>query len=185
MTTLKSKRIVLGVTGGIAAYKVASVASRLSQDGHEVRVCMTESATRFITPLTFQALTGNPVYTSMWDHIENQDPQHVALARGADVVLVAPASMDFLAKLAAGMADDVVSLILSAVDRTRTPVLLSPSMNSVMWHQPATQRNLATLRGDGYRIIEPAEGWQACRTVGPGRMPEAEELVGEVRRVVG
>jgi phosphopantothenoylcysteine decarboxylase/phosphopantothenate--cysteine ligase len=139
---------------------------------------MTESATRFVSPLTFQALSARPVYTDMWEHIESNDPQHIALARHADAVLVAPCTMDCMAKLAAGRADDVVTLMLSAVDRSRTPVLLAPSMNAVMWSQPATLRNAETLRGDGFLLVGPGEGWQACREVGAGRMSEPADLVG-------
>ncbi|MBL0926482.1 MAG: hypothetical protein IBJ11_02365 [Phycisphaerales bacterium] len=175
-----ARRVIVGVTGGIAAYKAATLVSRLAQRGHDVTVCLTPAATKFITPLTFQALSARPVYTSAWEQVESHDPQHISLARAADAAVVAPATMDFLAKLAAGMADDVVSLILSAIDRRSTPVLLAPSMNAEMWNQPATQRNLRTLRDDGYRVVGPDEGWQACRTTGPGRMTEPEAIADEV-----
>src|SRR3954470_12000515 len=177
---VSGKRVLVGVTGGIAAYKTASVVSKLAQTGASVTVAMTEAATHFVTPLTFQALSGRPVYTSAWEHIESQDPQHISLASGADLAVVAPCTMDCLAKLATGRTDDVVTLILSAVDRAKTPVLLAPSMNSVMWAQPSTQRNLKVLGEDGFRIVGPAEGWQACRHVGPGRMSEPEELLAAV-----
>lgn len=169
---LDGRRIVVGVTGGIAAYKTAHLVSRLAQSGAEVTVLMTDAATKFVTPLTFQSLSGRPVYTSAWEHIEAHDPQHINLATKADAAVVAPASMDFLAKLAVGVADDVVSLVLSAVDRSKTPVLLAPAMNTVMWSQPATQRNLKQLIADGFQTIGPEDGWQACRAVGPGRMSE-------------
>ncbi len=174
------RRIVVGVTGGIAVYKTATVVSHLAQAGADVTVLMTPSATRFVTPLTFQALSGKPVYTTPWEHIESADPQHIALATRADLCLVAPCTMDCLARLATGRADDVVTLVLSAVDRSRTPVLLAPSMNAVMLAQPATQRNLRTLAEDGFEIIGPGEGWQACRTVGAGRMSEPEEILAAV-----
>ncbi len=174
-------RIIVGVTGGIAAYKVCTLVSRLAQAGAQVTVAMTEAACRFVTPLTFQALSARPVYTSQWEHIESQDPQHIALASAADLAVVAPCTMDAMAKLATGRTDDAVSLILSAIDRSKTPVLLAPSMNDVMWSQPATQRNLATLKSDGYTIVGPASGWQACRHVGPGRMVEPEELLEAIR----
>ena len=179
---LRDKRIVVGVTGGIAAYKTATLVSRLAQAGAQVTVVMTEAATHFVTPLTFQALSGRPVYTSAWEHIESSDPQHISLAKGASLAIVAPCTMDCLAKLAAGMTDDIVTLILSAIDRTTTPVLLAPSMNSVMWAQPSTQRNVATLKGDGFSIIGPGDGWQACRHVGTGRMVEPEELLDEAAK---
>lgn len=185
LRALAGKRIIVGVAGGIAAYKTAMVVSRLAQAGAEVTVAMTEAATKFVTPLTFQSLSARPVYTSPWDHIEAQDPQHIALASRADVALVAPCTMDLMAKLATGRTDDVVSLILSAIDRTKTPVLLAPAMNSVMWSQPATQRNLTTLVADGFRIIGPDEGWQACRMVGAGRMSEPESLIAAVAAAIG
>lgn len=175
--SLSARRIIIGLTGGIACYKVANVVSALAQAGAEVTVAMTDAATRFVAPLTFQALSGRPVYTNQWEHIESSDPQHISLARAADLMLIAPCSMDMLAKLAAGRCDDVVSLIASAIDRQRQPTLLAPSMNAVMWNQPATQRNLKQLEVDGYRLIAPGEGWQACRTEGVGRLPEPDELL--------
>jgi phosphopantothenoylcysteine synthetase/decarboxylase len=174
---LRGRRIIVGVTGGIAAYKTAMIVSRLAQAGAEVTVAMTEAATKFVTPLTFQALSARPVYTSPWEHIEASDPQHISLADAADAALVAPCTMDCMAKLATGRTDDVVTLILSAIDRRKTPVFLAPSMNTAMWEQPATQRNLRTLREDGFQVIGPGEGWQACRHVGTGRMSEPEQIL--------
>lgn len=179
---LAGARIIVGVTGGIAAYKTATLVSRLAQGGAQVTVAMTEGATKFVTALTFQALSGNPVYTSQWEHIESADPQHIALASRAHLAVVAPCTMDCLARLASGRTDDIVTLILSAVDRSVTRVMLAPSMNSVMWQQPSTQRNLRTLEGDGFDIIAPGEGWQACRQVGPGRMAEPEEILERLGR---
>lgn len=175
------RRIIVGVTGGIAAYKAAMLVSRLAQGGAQVTVAMTEAAARFVTPLTFQALSGRPVYTSAWEHIESHDPQHVALASSADAAVVAPCTMDCLSKLASGRTDDVVTLILSAVNRVRTPVLLAPSMNAVMWEQASTRRNVRTLKSDGFRIVGPGAGWQACRTIGTGRMSEPEEILAALR----
>lgn len=173
---LHGKRILLGVCGGISAYKSAALTSKLAQAGASVTVLMTESATRFVSPMTFQSLSGKPVYTSIWEHVEASDPQHIATASSADFAVVAPCTMDCLARLATGRADDVVTLVLSAVDRRKTPVLLVPAMNEVMWSQPATQRNVETLRGDGFAFIGPDTGWQACRAVGPGRMAEPEAI---------
>ncbi len=170
-------RVIVGVSGGIAAYKSATLVSRLAQGGAEVTVLMTDAATKFVTPLTFQALSARPVYTSQWEHVESKDPQHIALARGADAAVIAPCTMDVMARLATGMVSDVVTLVLSAVNRAETPVLLAPSMNEVMWRQPSTQRNVATLREDGFEFVGPAAGWQACRAVGPGRMSEPEEIL--------
>jgi len=181
---LAGRRIIIGLTGGIACYKVASVVSAATQAGAEVSVAMTEAATRFVAPLTFQALSGRAVYTSQWQHLESHDPQHIALAAAADLMLIAPCSMDMLAKLAVGRTDDVVSLIASAIDRTARPVLLAPSMNATMYAQASTQRNLRQLDADGYRIIPPETGWQACRTEGLGRLPEPETLIAAVREAL-
>lgn len=177
---LTGRRVLVGVTGGIAAYKTCTLVSHLAQAGAEVTVAMSEAATKFVSAMTFQALSGRPVYTSVWQHTEAHDPQHIALASRTEVAIVAPCTMDCMARLATGRADEVVTLILSAIDRARTPVLLAPSMNTVMWSQPATRRNLETLRGDGFGIVAPGEGWQACRQVGVGRMAEAGELLAAV-----
>ncbi len=174
---LKGARIIVGVTGGIAVYKVCTLTSRLAQAGAHVTVCMTPAATKFVAPITFQALSANPVYTTPWEHIESQDPQHISLAKAADLMIIAPCTMDCMAKLAHGITDDVVTLICSAVDRTKTPVLIAPSMNEVMWNQPATQRNAKQLHADGFTLVGPGDGWQACRAVGPGRMTDPEDLL--------
>jgi phosphopantothenoylcysteine synthetase/decarboxylase len=184
LAAVAGRRIIVGVTGGIAAYKTAMVVSRLAQAGAEVTVAMTEAATHFVTPLTFQALSARPVYTSAWQHIESQDPQHIALATRADLALVAPCTMDCMARLATGRTDDVVTLILSAVDRRKTPVLLAPAMNTVMWAQPSTQRNLRMLIEDGFEFVGPDEGWQACRHVGPGRMSEPEAILDRIGAIL-
>ena len=181
---LKGRRVLVGVTGGIAAYKTAMLVSSLAQAGAEVTVLMTPGATRFVTPLTFQALSGRAVYTDPWTHIESHDPQHIALAGRTEVAIVAPCTMDFLARLASGRADDVVTLVLSGIDRSSTPVLLAPSMNAVMWQQPSTRRNVALLESDGYRLVGPETGWQACRTVGPGRMAEPGVLKSSVEEAL-
>jgi len=177
--------VIVGVCGGIAAYKTATVVSRLAQAGAQVTVVMTPSATKFITPLTFQALSARPVYTSQWEHVESKDPQHISLADRADLALIAPCTMDCMARLATGRTDDVVTLILSAIDRAKTPVLLAPSMNNVMWAQPSTRRNHETLLADGFRFIGPDEGWQACRHVGAGRMAEPEAILAECAAILG
>lgn len=173
---LRNARVLVGVTGGIAAYKTCTLVSRLAQAGAEVTVLMTDAATRFVGPLTFQALSGRPVYTSQWEHVESQDPQHISLARSASVAVVAPCTMDCMAKLALGLADDVVTTVLSAVDRARTPVLLAPAMNDAMWSQPSTRRHAEQLKADGCTLLGPGEGWMACRTVGVGRMVEPEAI---------
>ncbi|RMH24595.1 MAG: hypothetical protein D6692_12805 [Planctomycetota bacterium] len=179
-----SRRILIGVSGGIAAYKACTVVSRLAQAGAEITVLMTDAATRFVTPLTFQALSGRPVYTSQWQHSEAHDPQHIALADRCDAALVAPCTMDMMAKLATGRTDDVIALVLSAIDRSKTPVLLAPAMNDAMWNQASTKRNAATLEEDGFILVGPGTGWQACRHVGTGRMVEPEDLVEALSRAL-
>jgi phosphopantothenoylcysteine decarboxylase/phosphopantothenate--cysteine ligase len=177
-------RIILGLTGGIACYKVCAVASQLVQDGVVVDVAMTDAAQRFVTPLTLASLTGRAVFDSQWSFVEDHDPQHIHLAREADAMLIAPCTMDMLAKLSTGRTDDPVSLLASAIDRQTTPVILAPSMNATMLQQPATERNVAQLTADGFTILEPAEGWQACRTSGKGRMPEPECLLEAIRKTL-
>ena len=166
--------ILLGVTGGIAAYKSAMLVRRLREAGFEVRVVMTEGAQAFITPLTFQALSGNPVHTTLLDPAAEAGMGHIELARWADLVLIAPASADALARIAAGMADDLLSTLVLATTAT---VMVSPAMNQQMWQNPITQRNLQTLRDYGIHVIDPDAGEQACGEVGMGRMPEPEALV--------
>ena len=171
---LSGKRITLGVTGGIAAYKAAELVRQLVKLGATVRVAMTEAATHFVTPMTFQALSGHPVYCDQWDTRVANNMAHIELSREADIILVAPASADFLAKLAHGLADDLLSTLALA---RNCPLLVAPAMNLQMWSNPATQRNVATLRADGITLLGPASGDQACGEVGLGRMIEPDEIV--------
>lgn len=183
--SLTDKRVLIAVTGGIAAYKACALVSRLVQDGAEVTVLMTEAATRFVGPLTFESLSGRPVHTSQWQQVENHDSQHIALARSADLMVIAPASANTIAKLAAGLCDNVVTTVACAMPRG-VPVLLAPAMNAEMWENPITQRNVGTLRDvAGYRFVGPGEGWQACRTKGAGRMSEPEEILDQAKMVFG
>lgn len=174
---LQGKRIVLGVTGGIAAYKAAELLRLLSKQGAEVQVAMTEGATHFVTPTTFQALSGKPVFTDQWDSRMPNAMAHIDLSRQADLILVAPASADFLARTAHGLADDLLATMVLARD---CPLLVAPAMNRQMWENPATQRNAAQLAADGVQILGPACGEQACGEVGAGRMLEPEEILEEV-----
>jgi phosphopantothenoylcysteine decarboxylase / phosphopantothenate---cysteine ligase len=168
---LAGKHLVLGMTGGIACYKIAELTRLLVKAGATVQIAMTEAATQFITPVTMQALSGRPVYTSQWDaRIANNMP-HIDLSREADAIVIAPASTDFLAKLAHGMADDLLSTLCIARD---CPLLVVPAMNRQMWTNPATQRNVAMLRGDGVQVLGPDSGAQACGETGDGRMLEPE-----------
>lgn len=173
---VEGKSILVGISGGIAVYKVCTVVSRLAQAGAQVTVAMTPAATNFVTPITFQALSGNPVYTSSWDHIESKDPQHISLADRCDLALVAPCTMDMLSKLVHGRTDDVVTLILSAINRKNTPVILAPAMNDQMWNQPSNLRNVELAKQDGFLQVGPGVGWQACRHTGTGRMSEPEDI---------
>jgi phosphopantothenoylcysteine decarboxylase/phosphopantothenate--cysteine ligase len=173
---LSGKRIVLGVTGGIAAYKAAELVRLLGKQGAEVQVAMTEGATHFVTATTFQALSGRPVYLDQWDARMPNAMAHIDLSRSADLILVAPASADFLARVVHGLADDLLATMVLARD---CPLLVAPAMNRQMWENQATQRNIAQLQADGVQILGPACGEQACGEVGAGRMLEAEEIVEE------
>jgi len=179
-SSLSKKRLLLGITGGVAAYKAAELARLLTQDGIEIQAVMTQSACHFVGPVTFQSLTGNPVYTDLWETNAVNNMAHINLSRNADMILVAPASADFIARLAGGMADDLLATLCLARD---CPLIIAPAMNRQMWENPATQRNLSLLQHDGVRIIGPASGEQACGEIGMGRMLEASELA-EVVRVV-
>jgi len=174
---LADRRVLVALTGGIACYKIATLVSKLVQSGGDVRVIMTNSATKFVAPLTFQSLSGKSVRTSMWESDDRPDSQHVGDARWAEIMIIAPATADILAKLAAGICEDVVSLTACALPR-KTPVLIAPSMNAQMWENPITQRNINSLRElAGYHFVGPDSGWQACRTEGAGRMSEPEEIL--------
>jgi phosphopantothenoylcysteine decarboxylase/phosphopantothenate--cysteine ligase len=175
--TLKGKKILLGITGGVAAYKAAQLARLLARDGADVRVAMTEAATRFVTPVTLQALTGQTAWTDLWDPRVPDNMGHIELSRDRDLIVVAPASADFLGKLAAGLAGDLLSTLCMA---RRCPLLVAPAMNVEMWENAAMQRNLHTLRGDGVHVAGPAAGDQACGEVGMGRMLEPDEIVAEI-----
>lgn len=175
---LQGRRIVLGVTGGIAAYKAAELVRLLIKQGAEVQVAMTEGAAHFVTATTFQALSGRPVFSDQWDGRMDNAMTHIDLSRQADCILVAPASADFLARIAHGLADDLLATMVLARD---CPLLVAPAMNRQMWDNPATQRNVTQLRADGVQILGPAAGEQACGEVGLGRMLEPEEIVEEVQ----
>lgn len=176
---LTGYELLVGVGGGISAYKVCMVVSGLVQRGCGVTVAMTESGTRFVGPTTFQALTARQVFTSLWQAEGYYDPQHLSLSETADLFLVAPATGNLIGKFAAGIADDLVSTMMMGRD---CPAILAPAMNTRMWDNPVVQRNINTLRELGYLFIEPTEGWLACRTVGKGRMAEPETIVEAVVR---
>jgi phosphopantothenoylcysteine decarboxylase/phosphopantothenate--cysteine ligase len=170
-------RVLLGVTGGIAAYKSAEIVRRLKERGADVQVVMTAGARHFVTPLTFQALSGRPVRTDLWDEAAEAAMGHIELARWPDRILIAPASADFLARLAHGLADDLLTTLCLATD---VPISVAPAMNRLMWANAATQANVATLRERGVALLGPGEGDQACGETGPGRMLEPEDLADAV-----
>jgi phosphopantothenoylcysteine decarboxylase/phosphopantothenate--cysteine ligase len=182
MSNLAGKTVVLGISGSIAAYKAADVASKLVQAGVTVDACMTPAATRFITPLAIRSLTGRPVYVDMFDPDAETAEAHVALARRADAVLVAPATATTIARIACGAADDMVSLTVLA---TRAPVLIAPAMDNQMWENPATRANVETLRGRGLAFVGPAVGRLASGHSGAGRLETTERILGALRQVLG
>lgn len=180
--TLAGKEVIVAVCGGIAAYKVAELVSKLVQLGAGVTVCMTDEAQKFVTPLTFEALSGRPVRTGTFALVESSDPQHIALTERADLMLVAPATANIIAKVAHGLCDDLVSLMVCAA---ACPVVFAPAMNNRMWDNPITQENVGKLSGLGYKFIGPDAGWLACRNVGAGRLTEPVNIVDEVVKVLG
>jgi len=178
---MKGREIVVGVTGGIAAYKTAALVSQLVQAGAGVTVVMTAAAERFIGPATFAALTGRPVARQVFDSAQFPLGAHIELAERSELLLVAPASADFLAKAAQGQADDLLSTLYLAFSGR---VLVAPAMNTAMWEQPAVQRNVAQLRADGVQMIDPESGWLSCRQVGAGRMAAPERIFASVQEVL-
>jgi phosphopantothenoylcysteine decarboxylase/phosphopantothenate--cysteine ligase len=177
---LQGRRILLGLSGGVACYKAAELARELARAGASVQVVMTDAALQFITPVTMQALTGQPVFTSQWDPRPSAGMAHIDLPRDCDLVLVAPASADFIAQLASGRASELLALACLARPVARCPLLVAPAMNREMWSHPATQRNVAQIAADGARVLGPGHGDQACGEVGDGRMLEPAELRDEV-----
>jgi phosphopantothenoylcysteine decarboxylase/phosphopantothenate--cysteine ligase len=180
-TILKGREIIVGVCGSIACYKVADVVSKLVQRGAGVTVCMSKDATRFVTPMTFEALSGRPVRTDIFDLSNNNDPQHISLTEKADLMLVAPATNTTIARIACGLCDDLISLMVCAA---ACPVVFAPAMNTRMWEHPIAQENFAKLAQLGYRFIGPESGWLACRNTGAGRLSDPAKIVDEVTRML-
>ena len=177
MQSLLNKKVILGISGGIAAYKTPELARLLMQEGASVRVVMTDAAQQFVTPVTMQAITGNPVFTSQWDNSINNNMAHIELSRAADAIIIAPGSADLMAKLSLGLADDLLSTLCLARD---CPLLIAPAMNKQMWEHAATQRAAERLNKDGVTLLGPASGFQACGEVGMGRMLEPAEITEQV-----
>lgn len=178
---MQGREILLGITGGIAAYKSAELASKLVQAEAAVSVVMTKSASKFIGRTTFEALTGRPVHRKMFAPQEHPQGEHIGLARRAELMVVAPASANSLAKFACGLADDLLSTLALTVT---CPVLLAPAMNCEMWNKPSVQRNVAQLQADGFHIVGPGSGWLSCGEVGPGRMAEPQEIFEEISKIL-
>jgi phosphopantothenoylcysteine decarboxylase/phosphopantothenoylcysteine decarboxylase/phosphopantothenate--cysteine ligase len=179
-----NKTAVLGITGSIAAYKAADIAGGLVKAGCDVHVIMTRAATEFITPLTFQTLTRNKVYVNQFEEFAQNDVRHISLAQRADCFVIAPATANIIGKIAGGIADDMLSTVVMAVPVRRTPVIICPAMNTAMYENAVTQRNIAQLRGYGYRFIEPKESRLACGDTGKGALADAGVIVGEILEVL-
>ena len=178
---MQDREILIGVCGGIAAYKVADLTSKLVQAGARVSVVLTRAAEHFVGRTTFEALTGRPVCTDMFVPREHFRGEHIGLAQRADLYLIAPATANVLAKLAHGLADDLVSTLALSV---AAPIVVAPAMNAEMWNKSVVQRNITQLRDDGVHIIEPGTGWLSCGQVGAGRMAEPEEMFETIRRLL-
>lgn len=176
------KRILLIVGGGIAAYKACQLIRLVRKSGISVRCVLTAGGAQFITPMTLAALSEQPVYTSLWDLKDETEMGHIQLSRDADLIVICPATADLLAKMAAGIADDLATTLLLATDK---PVLAAPAMNVRMWQHPATKRNVAQLRSDGIAILEPDEGPMACGEFGPGRLPEPDAILAAIKAALG
>ncbi len=177
------KRVLLGVTGSIAAYKAADLVSRLRKQDREVTVVMTESAGKLVTPITFAAMSGNRVFHDLWDLEHSHRPEHVDLADRHDLMVIAPATANCLGKIAAGIADDILSTTVMVVASTM-PVLIAPAMNTRMFENAVVQRNIQTLKDLGYQFVEPAEGYLACGDYGKGKMAEPETIAEEIARIL-
>ncbi|MFN0197129.1 MAG: flavoprotein [Planctomycetaceae bacterium] len=178
---MPGNEILLGVTGGIAAYKSADLASKLMQHGYQVSVVMTRAAGQFIGATTFEALTGRVVHQEMFNPQEHFQGEHIGLARRANLMVVAPASADYLAKVANGFADDLLSTLALTVT---TPILLAPAMNCDMWAKPSVQRNVTRLREDGMLFVDPGSGWLSCGQIGTGRMAEPSEILQRIQELL-
>ena len=178
---MRGRELLLGVTGGIAAYKAADLCSKLVQAGAAVTVVMTESAERFVGPTTFEALTGRPVHRDLFRPVEHFRGEHIGLAQRAELLVVAPATANYLAEIAHGFAGDLLSTLALTVT---CPVLLAPAMNCEMWAKPAVQRNVTQLRADGVLFVEPVSGWLSCGQVGAGRMAEPGEILDAIARLL-
>jgi phosphopantothenoylcysteine decarboxylase/phosphopantothenate--cysteine ligase len=181
---IKNKKILIGVTGGIAAYKTCSLVNMFLKEGADVKVVMTEAATKFVAPLTFQSLTNHPVYVDMFDTYNKEEVEHISLAKWADIVIVSPATANTIGKIACGIANNLLTTVVMATPK-ETPVLIVPAMNTNMWENPITQRNIDMLGKDKkYNFVEPREGILACKDKGCGKIAGNEEILEEAKKIL-
>ena len=179
---MSKKEVILGVTGSVAAYKAAEIASLLVKDGKNVHVIMTQAAAKFVTPLTFQSLTKHKVYVDMFEEIVYEDVRHISLAQRADIFVIAPASANIIGKIAGGIADDMLSTVVMA---TKAPKLICPAMNTAMYENPIVQENIAKLAGLGYNFVEPREARLACGDLGKGALADVDVIVSAINSLLG
>lgn len=181
---MKNKRILIGITGGIAVYKTCSLVNMFLKEGADVKVVMTEAATKFVAPLTFQALTNHPVYTDMWQTYNKEEVEHISLSKWADIVVISPASANTIGKIALGLADNLLTTVIMATPK-ETPVLIVPAMNVNMWNNPIVQENVAKLAKDKkYAFIEPREGILVCRDEGRGKIADNKDILERARTIL-
>lgn len=181
---MKNKKILVGVTGGIAAYKTCSLVNMFLKEGADVKIVMTEGATKFVTPLTFQSLTNHPVYTDMWQTYNKDEVEHISLAKWADVMVISPATANIIGKIAHGIADNLLTTVVMALPK-ETPVLIVPAMNTNMWENPIVQKNVETLlEHKKYKFIDPRKGVLACRDEGSGKIADNAEILEETRKIL-
>ena len=181
---MKNKKILVGVTGGIAAYKTCSLVNMFLKEGADVKVVMTEGATKFVTPLTFQSLTNHPVYLDMWQTYNKEEVEHISLAKWADIVVISPATANIIGKIAHGIADNLLTTVVMALPK-ETPVLIVPAMNTNMWENPLVQKNVDTLKKDKkYSFMETRDGVLACRDEGSGKIADNEDIFKEAKKIL-
>lgn len=183
MVQNKPKKILIGITGGIAAYKICSLINQLKKDGYEIKVIMTEAATKFVTPLTFQTLTNNPVYLDLFDVTDKTKVEHIDLADWCDVFVIAPATANTISKIALGIADNLLTTVIMALPK-KTPVIIAPAMNVHMWENPIVQKNISELKKykNKYIFVEPQEGMLACGYEGKGKLAKTEDIIETIKK---
>lgn len=182
---MKNKKILIGVTGGIAAYKACSLVNMFLKEGTDVKVIMTEGATKFVTPLTFQSLTNHPVYIDMWQAYSKEEVEHISLAKWANIMIVSPATANTIGKIANGIADNLLTTVIMALPKD-TPVLIAPAMNTNMWENPIVQNNIESLKKDKkYSFMDAKEGILVCRTEGRGKIADNEDILEKTKKLLG